>query len=221
MLKEQRLSSLYVLIPLEQISGIHLLFHVIQHRIISIRDDRVRTLLELLHVINHKAAKERRSIRQRGLVDDDGGALRLDALHDALDGGLAEIVRVRLHGQAVHAHHQRPLLLGVPHGGCRVVAGLLQHPVGNKVLPRAVGFHNGLDQVLRHVLVVRQQLLRILRQAVAAVAEGRVIVEVPDPRIQGDTADDVGRRQSFPVGIPGLPPPPFRYLRFYLVSAPP
>ena len=51
-----------------------------------------------------------------------------------------------------------------------VVAGFFQHPVGDKVLAGAVGVHDGLNQVLRHVLVVGQQLLGVLGQAVAAVA---------------------------------------------------
>ena len=96
MLKEQRLSSLYVLIPPEQIPGIDLLFHVIQHGVIPVRDDGVRALLELLHVVHHEASEEGGTVGQRGLVDDDGGALRLNALHNALDGGLTEIVGVRV-----------------------------------------------------------------------------------------------------------------------------
>ena len=35
------------------------------------------------------------------VVDDDLGSLRLDALHDALDGALAEVIAVRLHRQAI------------------------------------------------------------------------------------------------------------------------
>ena len=56
-------------------------------------------------------------------------------------------------------------------------------PVGHEVLARAVGVDDGLDQVPRHVLVVRQQLLGVLRQAVAAVAEAGVVVAA-DARLQ-------------------------------------
>ena len=105
--------------------------------------------------MSHLGAEELRRI-ERGLVDHHGHALGLNALHDALDGARAEVVGVGLHRQAVHAHDR--LLLApvdaVPHH--------LQHLVGHEVLAGAVGIHDGLDQVLGHVLVIRQQLLGVL-----------------------------------------------------------
>lgn len=94
---------------------------------------------------------------QRGLVDHHGHALGLHALHCALAGARAEVVGVGLHRQVVHAHdrHRLTLVDAVPHH--------LQHLVGHEILAGAVG----LDQVLGHVLVVRQQLLVVLGQAVA------------------------------------------------------
>ena len=102
---------------------------------------------------------------QRGLVDHHGHALGLHALHDALDGARAEVVEVGLHRQAVHAHDR--LLLALVHA----VPHHLQHLVGHEVLAGAVGLDDGIDQILRHVPVVGQQLLGVLGQAVAAVAE--------------------------------------------------
>ena len=40
-------------------------------------------------------------------------------------------------------------------------------------------------------MVVRQQLLRILRQAIATIAKGRIVVEIADTRVKADTLDDV------------------------------
>ena len=114
--------------------------------------------------MGHLRAEERRRV-ERGVVDHHGRARGLRAHHDALDGARAEVAGVGLHRQAVHAHDRLLLALvdAVPHH--------LQHLVGDEVLAGAVGIHDGLDQVLRHVPVVGQQLLGVLGQAVAAVAE--------------------------------------------------
>ena len=42
-------------------------------------------------------------------------------------------------------------------------------------------------------MIVRQQLLRILRQAIAAIAKGWIVVEIPDTRIKADALDDIAR----------------------------
>lgn len=134
--------------------------------------------------MGHFGAEELRRV-QRGLVDHHGHALGLHALHDALDGARAEVVGVGLHRQAVDANDRLRLALvhAVPHH--------LQHLVGDEVLARAVGLHDGLDQVLGHVLVVGEQLLGVLGQAVAAVAEAGVVVVAADARLQADAVDDV------------------------------
>ena len=148
------------LVPLKQIPRVHLIRHVRELVAPAVGDDHVAAGLEGLQVVGHLGAEELRRV-QRGLVDHHGHALGLHALHDALDGARAEVVGVGLHRQAVHAHDR--LLLALVHA----VPHHLQHLVGHEVLARAVGVHDGLDQVLRHVLVVGQQLLGVLGQAVA------------------------------------------------------
>ena len=54
----------------KQIPCINLLFYVIQHRIIPIRNDGIRPRLELLYIINNETTKERGSVYQRRLIDD-------------------------------------------------------------------------------------------------------------------------------------------------------
>ena len=61
----------------------------------------MRHLLELLQVVNHQAAEEGGAVFQRRLENNNLGALGFDALHNTLDGALAEVVGVRFHRQAV------------------------------------------------------------------------------------------------------------------------
>ena len=157
----------------ENISRVYLVPHIVQACIIAVGDDSLATALELLQVIDHPAAEERAAVLERRFVDDDFCALGLDALHHSLDAALAEVVAVRLHCQAVNSYGAA-LLFGrvvVPAVVVVVVAGLGKDTVRDEVLPRAVAVHYRLDQVLRNVRVVRQKLLRVLRKAVAPVAE--------------------------------------------------
>ena len=161
----------------------------------------MRFSLELLQIVHHEAPEEGRSVFEGRLVDNHRGALRLDALHDTLDGALTEIVGIRLHRQAVDADHY--LVLLVLRILRRVAVGSrdIQHAVRNEILPRPVRLHNRLDQILRNVLIVRQQLLRILRQAVSAVTERRIVVVRPDAGIQTDAVNDLPRVQALGLRI--------------------
>lgn len=67
----------------------------------------------------------------------------------------------------------------------------LQHLVVDEVFAGAVGVNDGLDQVLGHVLVVRQQLFGIFGRTVAAVAEARVVVVGANARLQAYAVDNV------------------------------
>lgn len=93
------------LVPLKQIPGINLVRHVRELVAPAVGDDHVAAGLEGLKVVGHLGAEELRRV-QRGLVDHHGHALRLHALHDALDGARAEVVGVRLHRQAVDVRDQ-------------------------------------------------------------------------------------------------------------------
>ena len=92
-------------------------------------------LLELIWVVDDKGTEELIPVGKRGLVHDDLDAFGLDALHDALDGGDAEVVAVGLHGEAVHADDG---LVGL----ILAEAGDLQHPVRDEVLSGSIGFYD-------------------------------------------------------------------------------
>ena len=72
---------------------------------------------------------------------------------------------------------------------------------GDVVLARAVGLDDGAHDLLGHVGEIGQELLGVLGQAVAAVAEGGVVVVVADAPIQPHTADDLGRVQPALLGV--------------------
>ena len=187
----------------EQVAGVDLLLYIIEAAVIAVGNDGLTPLFERLKVVYHLTAKEGRAILQRRLVDDDGRALGLDPLHDALNGGLPEVVGVRLHGQAVDADDTGLLFLCVvlvlfP---IAVVARHLKHPVGDKVLAGAVGLHDGLDEVLGHVGVVGKKLLCVLGQAVAAIAEAGIIIMCADAGVKADALDDLLGVKALHLGI--------------------
>ena len=80
------------LVPLKQIVGIHLVRHVLELVAPAIGDDHVAAGLEGLQVVRDLGHEELRRV-QRGLIDHHGHALGLHALHDAMDGVRAEVVR--------------------------------------------------------------------------------------------------------------------------------
>lgn len=182
------------LIPLKQIPRVHLVRHIRELVAPAVGHDHVAAGLEGLQVMRDLGTEELRRV-QRGLVDHHGHALGLHALHDALDGARAEVVGVGLHRQAVDAHDR--LLLALVHA----VPHHLQHLVGHEVLAGAVCVHDGLDQVLRHVPVVSEQLLGVLGQAVAAVAEAGVVVVAADARLQAHAVDDVAGVEAADLAV--------------------
>ena len=77
-----------------------------------------------------------------------------------------------------------------------VVTCFGKHLVGNKILASAVALNDGRHHVLGHICIVGQKLLGVLGQAVAAVAEARVIVVRTDTWVKSYAADDSLRVQS-------------------------
>ena len=193
----------YALVSFKQISCIYFLRDVVQGGIIAIGDDGGGAGLEGGEVVHDLGAEEGGAVREGGFIDDHGGALGLDALHDALDGGLAEVVGVGLHRQAKDADHAGVLARGVELSGgvVVVVAGLAKDLVSDEVLAGAVRLHDGLDQLLRHVVEVREELLGVLREAVAAVAEGGVVVVRADAGVQAHALDDRARVEALHLRI--------------------
>ena len=191
------------LVSFKQISGINFLRHIVQGRVVAVGDDGGGAGLEGGEVVHDLGAEEGGAVRERGLIDDHGGALGLDALHDALDGGLAEVVGVGLHREAEDADHAGVLARGVelPGGVVVVVAGLAEDLVRDEVLAGAVRLHDGLDQLLRHVVEVCEELLGVLREAVAAVAEGGVVVVGADAGVQAHALDDRARVEALHFGV--------------------
>ena len=93
------------LIAFKNVPSINLVMDVVEAGVIPICDDGLGHFLEFLQVVDDETAEEGGAVFEGGFVDDDLGALCLDALHDALDGALAEVVGIGLHGEAVDANH--------------------------------------------------------------------------------------------------------------------
>ncbi len=189
------------LVAFENVSCVHLAGHIVKGSVVAVGDDGVGLGLEGLKVVDHAGAEEGDAVLQRGFVHYDLGALGLDALHYALDGALAEVVRSGLHGEAVHAHGDFSLLDGIVSRRGGVVAGALQHPVGNVVFACAVAVHDGLDEVLGNVVEVGEQLLSVFGEAVAAVAEAGVVVVRAYARVEAHALDDGLRVEAFHLGV--------------------
>ena len=94
---------LKISISAEDIAGVNFRLDVVQTGVVAICDDGLGHFLEFLQVIHHQATEEGGAVFEGGLVDDDLRALGLDALHNTLDGTLAEVVTVTLHREAVNA----------------------------------------------------------------------------------------------------------------------
>ena len=190
-------------IPSENISRVYLVLYIVQACVVAVGDDGLAAGFELIQVVDHPAAEESAAVLYGRLIDDDLHALGLDPLHHALDAALAEVVAVRLHRQAVHTDHALPRLVRaeVPVVVLTVEPGHVKDPVRDEVLARAVAVHYRLDQVLRNVRVIRKELLRILRKAVASITETRVVVEVTDPRVEAHALDYCIGIQSFHLRI--------------------
>ena len=101
------------LVSAKQIARIYFLLNIVQTAIVAVGNNGLTALLEFRQIIHDFTAKEGRTILQRRLIDDDRCALCLDTLHDALNGGLTEVVRVGFHGQAVYANHNIVFLAGI------------------------------------------------------------------------------------------------------------
>ena len=177
-------------VALEDVACIYFVLDVVEAGVVAVGDDGHALTLELGEVVDDFAAEECAAVLECRLIDNHLGSLGLDALHDALDGTLAEVVGVGLHGEAEDADGDLVLGAGIPLAVGTVVACLAQHLVGDVVLAGAVALDDGAYHVLGNVLKVGQKLLGVLRQAVAAVAEAGVVVVLADARVEADAVDD-------------------------------
>ena len=79
-------AGLINLISSEDVSCIYLFLYIVETRIIAVGNDGIGLSLELGEVVDNKAAEEGAAVFKSWLIDDDISSLRLNALHDALNG---------------------------------------------------------------------------------------------------------------------------------------
>ncbi len=82
-----------------------------------------------------------------------------------------------------------------------IVAGHLEDLVGDEVFAGAVALDDGGHHVLRHVLVVGEELLGVLGEAIATIAETGVVVVGADAGVETDTIDDGLGVKTLHLGI--------------------
>ena len=91
------------LISTEYISCIYFILNITEALIEAVGDNGIGLCLELGEVIDYEATEEGTAIFEGWLIDDNIGSLSLDALHDALNGRLTEVVGVGFHRQTIEA----------------------------------------------------------------------------------------------------------------------
>jgi len=101
------------LVSPQNIPSINFLFHILQAFVIAIRYNSMALLFESIKAIHYPAAKECGSVLQRRFINNHLGTLCLDALHDTLNGTLTEVIRVGLHGEAIHAYYTSMLTVSI------------------------------------------------------------------------------------------------------------
>ena len=115
-------------------------------------------------------------VRQVRLIDDNRYSPSLDTFHDALNAGGTEVVRASFHDQTIDSDNFR---------------FALKDFFCNEILACGIGLDDGVDQVLRYFVVVGQQLLGVLGQAVTTITEAGVVVVRANSRIKTDAIDDL------------------------------
>ena len=104
----RRYFSLFVccvgLVASEDVACVDFLLYVVEAGVVAVGYDCLGLALEVVEVVDYFAAEEGCSVVEGGLVDDYFCSLGFYALHYALDGRLAEVVGVGLHGQAVYSY---------------------------------------------------------------------------------------------------------------------
>ena len=193
--------NIFHLVAFENVAGVNFVGDVVEDTVVAVGDDGVGLGFEGVDVVDDAGAEEGGAVFESGLEDDDLGPFGLDAFHNALDGGLAEVVGAGFHREAEDADGYVAFLGGVEGAVGAVVASHFEDAVGDIVLARAVGVYDGFDQVLGDVVEVGEELFGVFREAVAAVAEGGVVVMGADARVEADAFDDGLGVEAFHFGV--------------------
>ena len=191
------------LIPTEEVAGIYFGLDVVETGVVAVGDDGLGEKFELAQIVYDEASEECGTVFEGGFVDDDFCSLCLDAFHNALDAGLAEIVGIGFHREAINADYALFFCAGTIVATIEivVVASFLQHLVGNEVLAGTITLNDCRHHVLRHIVVVCKELLCVLGETVAAVAKGGIVVVGAYAWVEAYSLNDCLRVESLDFGI--------------------
>ena len=195
------LSVSMISVSSEYVAGVYFVLYVVEAGVVTVGDDGLRLILEFFQIVDNNAAEEGAAVLKRRFIDDYLGAFGLDTLHHALDGGLAEVVAVGFHCQTIDTDDAWSLVSGIILAVGRVITRHSQNLVGDEVLAGTVALDDGAHHVLGNVGVVGKELLGVLRQTVATVAERGVVVVRADTWVKADALDDGLRVEALDFGV--------------------
>ncbi len=127
----------YTLIPLEKISRVHFLFHIIQALVIPVSDDCLVLLFEFIQIIYDLTSEESIPLFQNRIVNNYCSSLCLNTLRNALYAALPEVITVTLHGEPIHANNDFFFPTFIPRIVCTICTSNLQYTVCYEIFPLA------------------------------------------------------------------------------------
>ena len=177
--------------------------YIVQTDVITVGNNCLTKRLKFRKIIHHCAAKKSRAILECWFIYDNLRTFGFDALHNALDRTLTKIIRVRLHGEAINTNHALLFRCSIVFISFAIViiSCHMEHTIGNEIFSGAVALHNGFNQVFRYILIICQQLFRIFRQAIAAIAKAGIVIKISDPRVKAHAFNDLLGVQALHLGI--------------------
>ncbi len=186
-----------------KISCIYLVPYIGQFAGIAVCYDAVTFLREFFKILIYQRA-EKFLFLQRRFIYDDCGAFCFQPFHNSLDGALAEVIGVGFHRETVDTYGYFPAAcrICIP-GTVFIESCFFQNAFCNEILAGTVGFYDGFYDVFRDIFVVSQELLGVLGQTVAAVAEGRIVVVAADSGVKAYAQDNlIGvEAMDFRIGV--------------------
>ena len=144
----------FLSVSLERSLAVDFVLYFVQAGIITVGDDTVALLFEFIQIVYDFASEKCRTIFESWFINDHGCSFRLNSLHDTLDRGLTEVIRIGFHSQTVNTDGNRLF-----HGGIEsisliigVITGFLEDTVSDEVFTGTITFDNSAHHILWNII---------------------------------------------------------------------